>query len=81
MKKRLIPILIILCFIVILGAIVSSKPYVNRYFCVGCGDCVKNCPTGAISLISERAVIDTDICIDCGFCSKTCNYNAVRRPK
>ena len=74
-------LLILICFIVLLGAIMAAKPFVNRYFCVGCGDCVKHCPTGAITLVSSRAVIDPEICIDCGLCIKTCNYQAIRRPK
>jgi len=81
MKKKYLPLLIFLCLALVLGAYVSSKPYVHRYFCVGCGDCVKNCPTGAISLQADRAVIDPQICIDCGFCVRSCSYNAVRRPK
>lgn len=81
MKKKMTTLLILICFIVILGAILGTKPFVNRYFCVGCGDCVKHCPTGAISLVSSKAVIDPEMCIDCGLCIKTCNYQAVRRPK
>ncbi len=81
MKKKLTFIVIMVCFIVLLSAILLTKPYVNRFFCVGCGDCVKHCPTGAISLVSSRAVIDQTLCIDCGLCIKTCNYQAVRRPK
>jgi ferredoxin len=81
MNKKFIPLLIFLCLILLLGAVMSTKPYVDRYFCVGCGDCVKHCPTGAVSLVSGRAVIDQATCIDCGFCVKTCNYNAIRRPK
>jgi ferredoxin len=81
MKKKIIPLAAFLCILLMLGAAVSSKPQVNRSACVGCGDCVKNCPTGAISLRGERAVIDQTLCIDCGFCVKTCNYNAVRRAK
>ena len=81
MKKKYIPMLVFLCLILLLGAVISTKPYVSRYFCVGCGECVKRCPTGAISLVGNRAVIDPVTCIDCGFCVRTCNYQAIRRPK
>lgn len=81
MKKKITILIIMICFIVLLGAIMVAKPYVNRYFCVGCGDCVKHCPTKAISLVSSRAVIDNELCIDCGLCIKACNYQAIRRPK
>ena len=81
MKKKIIPIVMFVFILLLLGAAVSSKPQVLRSACVGGGDCVKNCPTGAISLVGERAVIDQAVCIDCGFCVKTCNYNAVRRAR
>ena len=81
MKKKFIPLLVFLCFILLLGAVLGTKPYVNRYFCVGCGDCVKICPTQAITMISDRAVIDQTLCIDCSFCVKACNYQAIRKPK
>jgi ferredoxin len=81
MKKKLSLLIVLLCVIILLGAVWVSKPYVERYFCVGCGDCVKTCPTGAISLVSERAVIDNELCIDCGICVKTCNFQAIRKPK
>jgi ferredoxin len=81
MKKKATILLILICFIIILGAIVGTKPFINRYFCVGCGDCVKHCPVSAITLVSSKAVIDQTLCINCGLCLKTCNYQAVRRPK
>jgi ferredoxin len=81
MKKKLTAIIVLVSFILLLSAVLVTKPYVSRYFCVGCGDCVKHCPTGAISLVGGKALIDQAICIDCGLCIKTCNYQAVRRPK
>ena len=77
----MIPLAVFLCCILLLGAVISAKPFVNRYLCVGCGDCVKHCPTGSVTLVYERALIDQSTCIDCGFCVKSCNYNAIRRPK
>jgi len=81
MKKKFIPLLVFLCLVLLLGAVLLTKPYVNRFFCVGCEDCVKICPTRAISLVSERAVIDQTLCIDCGLCVKACNYQAIRKAK
>lgn len=81
MKKKLSVIIGLLCLVLLLGAVLISKPYVEKYFCVGCGDCVKHCPTGAISLVSEKAVIENELCIDCGLCIKTCNYQAIRKAK
>jgi ferredoxin len=81
MNKKLASLAVLLCIVVLLGAIVLTKPYVNRLLCVGCGDCVKVCPTKSISMVWEKAVIDIQSCIDCGLCTKTCNYNAIRRAK
>ena len=81
MKKKLTTLLVLVCLVALLSALIATKPYVSRYFCVGCGDCTRHCPTGAISIVNSRAVINPDVCIDCGMCIKTCNYQAIRRPK
>jgi NADP-reducing hydrogenase subunit HndC len=41
--------------------------------CLGCGQCAKNCPTGAISKTEGKAyVIDQEKCIKCGSCLTVC---------
>jgi len=45
--------------------------------CTGCGDCVADCPAGAISLFDGRAVIDAGLCRDCGACVDTCPSGAI----
>ncbi|MGI6168171.1 MAG: glycyl-radical enzyme activating protein [Christensenellales bacterium] len=49
--------------------------YANK--CSGCGKCVAQCPTGAIS-DSERygLVTDLSLCTRCGLCEKNCFYGA-----
>lgn len=74
-------ILIILSLAIIAVGGVKEKPFVDRSECVGCADCVAQCPTGAISIIDGRASIDAELCIDCLFCVKTCTYRAIRSPK
>ncbi len=81
MKRKQLLLIAVMLIGILLGAVISGIPYVQRYFCVGCGDCVKICPTGAISLSGSRAVIDAQNCINCGQCVKTCNYNAIRSPQ
>lgn len=42
------------------------------YGCLGFGDCVNICPTGALSLKNKKIYIDTKKCIACGKCIATC---------
>ncbi len=44
------------------------------YGCLGCGDCVKACQFGALSMDSETSlpVVDQDKCTACGACVKAC---------
>lgn len=77
MKKKIILLGIILVILAILSAAV--QPYVWKNDCVGCGDCVKVCPVGAISIINGKAVIDNNKCINCKLCVSTCAYDAIRQ--
>jgi hypothetical protein len=55
----------------------SSKPSVESRKCVGCGQCVKNCPEQAISLNDKKkAVIDHQRCVGCGQCVAVCRFGA-----
>ncbi len=74
-----------------------ERAFLNRFFirttlarafhaddrCIGCGACVKRCPTGNISLFSTtgdaRPEWGTD-CLMCGVCALVCPVNAVRSP-
>ncbi|MEA3239109.1 MAG: RnfABCDGE type electron transport complex subunit B [Candidatus Bipolaricaulota bacterium] len=44
------------------------------YSCIGLGDCVRVCPTGAMSIDQEKhvAVVDWETCIGCGLCVAAC---------
>ena len=45
--------------------------------CVGCGDCVSVCPSGAIEKASDgRIVFHRELCIGCGKCADVCLYDA-----
>lgn len=45
--------------------------------CIGCGDCVAQCPTEAIKIEDEKAVIDAETCVDCGACVDVCPTEAI----
>ena len=36
--------------------------------CIGCGDCVRACPEGAVDIVAYNAVIDYDKCVGCVAC-------------
>lgn len=46
----------------------NTAHHVDAQKCIGCGLCVSNCPTNAITMIDGKAVIDKDKCINCGIC-------------
>lgn len=41
-------------------------------WCTGCGECVKRCRQGALSLKGGRAVVDPVLCVLCGYCATAC---------
>ncbi len=79
--KHILLILALLSLFILVFARVGEKPWVERNECVGCGDCVKVCPTNAITIQNGRAAIDPELCIDCMFCVQTCTYRAIRTAK
>lgn len=44
--------------------------------CVGCTNCIKRCPTGAIRVREGKARITHALCIDCGECVRICQHHA-----
>ena len=53
---------------------------VNHDDCVGCGECIKACVSGAIDYGSDGlAEIDQELCIDCGYCAYACPVRAIIR--
>lgn len=48
--------------------------------CTGCGLCMKNCPSDAITGEKKQPhELDTDKCIKCGICYDACRFDAVRK--
>ena len=54
------------------AAMVYGGPFSCKFGCIGLGDCVAECPVGAISVKDTLAHIDPRVCIACGKCVKTC---------
>ena len=54
---------------------VRPKPEQNR--CQLCGDCIKNCPTQAMTPDNGFPIIDYEKCINCFCCDEVCPHDAI----
>ena len=50
--------------------------HLDADLCVGCINCIKHCPTGAIRVHDGKAHINAKFCIDCGECIRICPHHA-----
>lgn len=46
--------------------------HIDPKLCIGCGQCLKSCPQGAIKEDGEICVIDQSLCNRCGICFDLC---------
>lgn len=56
----------------------GTQPVQNHDKCVGCGQCLMNCPEHAIAMNDKKTVINYKTCIGCGQCVAACNYGAMQ---
>lgn len=54
---------------------------IDREACIGCGQCVKQCPMRAIQIKDKKAIINEHHCIICRECSHECVKHAVHYGK
>jgi uncharacterized protein (DUF362 family)/Pyruvate/2-oxoacid:ferredoxin oxidoreductase delta subunit len=52
-------------------------PKVEKSDCIKCGDCVKACPTSALSQNGSFPVLDKQLCINCWCCHEMCPTRAI----
>ncbi len=55
----------------------GQVPGIDAEDCVGCGECQRWCPSGAITIRDATAAIDPAVCIGCGECVAVCREGAV----
>lgn len=55
----------------------TARPEITVERCVGCGDCGRICPPGAIRIEAGKAFIDPKQCIRCYCCHEACARAAV----
>ena len=66
---------IIACNSLAKGAVTNRACTVG---CIGCGKCMKNCPSGAITITNNLAQIDSSKCTNCGECAKVCPKGLIK---
>ena len=52
-------------------------PKVEEPECVKCGDCVKACPTKALTIDGGYPILEKDLCINCWCCHEMCPTKAI----
>ena len=56
-------------------------PQLNAAQCTGCGDCITNCPTGALGWMDGKAaLLYPERCVYCATCETVCPTGAIALP-
>lgn len=55
-----------------------KKAQVNKSYCVACGECMKYCLVGAITVIGGMyAEVNAEKCVGCSRCNKVCPASVI----
>ena len=57
-----------------------NAPFLDPSRCDGCGTCVDECPTHALSMVDENPVRDEELCDNCSHCILHCPRGALSWP-
>ena len=78
---RTVTVITALSVLTILAGNATFRHTIDQELCTQCGECIKNCPVEAISVIREgdvdKHVIDQKLCTRCGECVKNCPVEAI----
>ncbi len=58
----------------------TALPIIDLQRCIGCGECVRLCPTQAVALKDQRAaIVQPERCNFCELCERYCPQGAIAR--
>ncbi|MBM7854628.1 uncharacterized protein (DUF362 family)/Pyruvate/2-oxoacid:ferredoxin oxidoreductase delta subunit [Desulfohalotomaculum tongense] len=56
----------------------QPRPVFSPELCMGCGECHRCCPAGAITMVNGQPQLTLDSCIRCFCCQELCPHKAVQ---
>ena len=60
---------------------VDWMPRIDQEACTGCGDCIRQCPTGALGWQGDKAtLVNPTACTYCATCEELCPVGAIELP-
>ena len=59
----------------------TASTIIDLEKCIGCGECIKVCPAGTISMVNGKAAATGNYSMHCGHCEAVCPTHAVKVTK